>query len=75
MQGGSLGTAAGLGESSCDWPTQLWLGSGVVHLGRSDQSEPPLEPALWLCALAVIWLVAPSNHCLQRATSQHLSII
>ena len=50
-----------VGRSSWDWPTQLWSGSGVVH--RFDQVGPPLEPALWLCALPVIRLVAPRNHC------------
>ena len=42
-------------------PTVVGLSSGVVH--RSGQSAPPLEPALWLCALPVIRLVALRNHC------------
>ena len=48
-------------SSSWDWPTQLWSGSGVVPW--FDQVGPPLEPALWLCALPVIRLVALRNHC------------
>ena len=56
-----LKPSPGIGKSSWDWPTQLWSGSGVVH--RFDQVGPPLEPALWLCALPVIRLVALRNHC------------
>ena len=53
-------------------PTVVGLRGGAPF--RS--SAPPLEPALWLCALPVIQLVALRNHCCRdhKATSfYHLS--